>query len=79
MDRYACEFTVDIVDTPDSQMTQTDAARQMIERGTQPNHCPTARPGAPEEMADVITFLLSEKASYVNGTTWQADGGLMCK
>lgn len=58
-------------------MTQSESARMMLEYGTQPERCPAARPGLPEEMADVITFMLSEKASYVNGTTWQADGGLM--
>ncbi|GMK54833.1 hypothetical protein CspeluHIS016_0114190 [Cutaneotrichosporon spelunceum] len=62
----------------DTAMTRTSpGAAAMLAHGTQPEHCPAARPGMAEEMADVITFMLSEKASYVNGTTWQADGGLM--
>ncbi|BEI80336.1 hypothetical protein CcaverHIS002_0108650 [Cutaneotrichosporon cavernicola] len=62
----------------DTAMTRNSpGATAMLTHGTQPERCPAARPGQPAEMADVITFMLSEKASYVNGTTWQADGGLM--
>jgi 3-oxoacyl-[acyl-carrier protein] reductase len=37
---------------------------------------PLGRLGRPEELADVIAFLCSERASYVNGTTFTVDGGL---
>ena len=37
---------------------------------------PLGRFGRPEELADVIAFLCSEKASYVTGTTVTVDGGL---
>jgi NAD(P)-dependent dehydrogenase (short-subunit alcohol dehydrogenase family) len=33
------------------------------------------RPGRPEEVGDVITFLLSDRASYVTGATVNVDGG----
>ncbi|OGO04336.1 MAG: hypothetical protein A2Y73_03830 [Chloroflexi bacterium RBG_13_56_8] len=36
---------------------------------------PMARMGQPEELAALITFLASECASYITGTTIQADGG----
>ncbi|MCZ6680736.1 MAG: SDR family NAD(P)-dependent oxidoreductase [Candidatus Poribacteria bacterium] len=36
---------------------------------------PLGRLGKPEEMANVIAFLLSEEASYVTGTTVIASGG----
>ena len=38
---------------------------------------PLGRAAAPEEMASVAAFLLSEEASYVTGHTLVADGGVM--
>ena len=40
---------------------------------------PMGRPGDEQEIADLITFLASDKASYVTGSTFFADGGLMQK
>lgn len=37
---------------------------------------PGGRIGKPEEVADVVTFLLSERAAYVSGTVVNVDGGL---
>jgi 3-oxoacyl-[acyl-carrier protein] reductase len=36
---------------------------------------PMARLGAPEELAAVVAFICSERASYVTGTAIQVDGG----
>ena len=36
---------------------------------------PLGRLAAPDEVAAVIVFLLSEQASYVTGAAWSADGG----
>jgi NAD(P)-dependent dehydrogenase (short-subunit alcohol dehydrogenase family) len=36
---------------------------------------PLGRIGQPEEMAEVVSFLLSDRASYVNGAEIVADGG----
>lgn len=36
---------------------------------------PANRFGSPEEVADVVAWLLSEKSSYVNGTVITVDGG----
>jgi 3-oxoacyl-[acyl-carrier protein] reductase len=36
---------------------------------------PLGRLGDPEEIADVIVFLLSERAANVTGAAWSADGG----
>jgi 3-oxoacyl-[acyl-carrier protein] reductase len=38
---------------------------------------PIGRYGDPAELANVIVFLGSEKASFVNGTTISVDGGLV--
>ena len=38
---------------------------------------PLGRYGKPEEYADVVTFLASERASYVTGSVIRVDGGLI--
>ena len=38
---------------------------------------PIGRIGKPEELASLVAFLVSEKASYITGNTIQIDGGLV--
>ena len=38
---------------------------------------PIGRIGSPEDVANVITFLLSSKADWVTGAVWDVDGGVM--
>jgi len=38
---------------------------------------PAGRLGTPEEFAAVVTFLASERAAYVNGTSIAIDGGIV--
>jgi 3-oxoacyl-[acyl-carrier protein] reductase len=44
-------------------------------RAASEGRVPLRRYGRPEEIADVIAFLASERASYVTGTTVVVDGG----
>lgn len=44
--------------------------------GVQANLAKVGRAGKPEEVADVITFLISEKASWLNGIDIVIDGGM---
>ena len=38
---------------------------------------PMGRMGRPEELADLIVFLASERASYITGAVVQVDGGFV--
>ena len=46
------------------------------ERGEYLNYCATGRPGKSSEVADVVAFLASDEASYVNAQNIFVDGGI---
>jgi 3-oxoacyl-[acyl-carrier protein] reductase len=48
---------------------------QLPEEAEAGSHTPLGRSGTPEEVAEVIAFLASERASYLNGATIAVDGG----
>ncbi|RMF84327.1 MAG: SDR family oxidoreductase [Nitrospinota bacterium] len=60
------------------------AQRQAAEKGITPEAAiqenaravPMGRVGQPEEFANLVVFLASERASYITGTAIQIDGGL---
>ncbi|MZG18663.1 SDR family oxidoreductase, partial [Streptomyces sp. SID5914] len=64
------------IDTPLQQRAEHAAADPTRFRGDQESAIPQGRYGAVAEVADVVLFLLSDAASYVNGATVTVDGGM---
>jgi 3-oxoacyl-[acyl-carrier protein] reductase len=54
----------------DTEMVSADVASVSSEA------IPLGRNGKPQEIADLVEFLISDKASYINGETIAIDGGL---
>ena len=49
--------------------------KEMVEWYKDPSRVPLKRIGQPEDIAEAVYFLASDKASYITGTTLLVDGG----
>lgn len=68
--------TPGFIDTPMLRLIQKEMSTKPEDRA---KAIPLNRLGAPEEVASVIAFLLSEDASYVTGANIAIDGGFTAK
>lgn len=63
-----------IIETGASEkFLQTSHGRELVES------IPMDRPGDPSEVADAVTFLASDRASYINGESLVVDGAISAK
>lgn len=62
-------------------MVDTDMVRDNVLKNEEyyKNRIPVGRLARPEEIADVVTFLASEKADYLTGITIDATGGMLMR
>uniref|UniRef100_A0A914PFL5 Peroxisomal trans-2-enoyl-CoA reductase n=1 Tax=Panagrolaimus davidi TaxID=227884 RepID=A0A914PFL5_9BILA len=58
-------------------MTRHGIPIQVLEKLTKDFKIPLGRWGTPEEMAEFISFVASDKASYMTGQIVNVDGGLL--
>jgi 3-oxoacyl-[acyl-carrier protein] reductase len=55
----------------DTNKTEEEVIKTWIDK------IPLGRLGKPEELANLVVFLGSERASYITGTVIQVDGGFV--
>jgi 3-oxoacyl-[acyl-carrier protein] reductase len=62
-------------------MMKTDMAHGVLETDKERylQRIPLGRIAEPAEMADVVVFLASERASYITGATFDVSGGMLMR
>uniref|UniRef100_A0A914PE95 Uncharacterized protein n=1 Tax=Panagrolaimus davidi TaxID=227884 RepID=A0A914PE95_9BILA len=58
-------------------MTRHGISIEVLEKSTKDFKIPLGRWGTPEEMAEFISFIALNKASYMTGQIINVDGGLL--
>jgi 3-oxoacyl-[acyl-carrier protein] reductase len=59
------------IDTEMTQKVSQDAKDALL------SQVPLGRAGSPDEVAEVILFLVSDHARYITGQVWRVDGGMV--
>jgi NAD(P)-dependent dehydrogenase (short-subunit alcohol dehydrogenase family) len=57
------------IETPMTEDTMRRRGEQVLAR------VPMARMGTPEEIAEAVVWMCSDRAGFVTGSCWQVDGG----
>lgn len=74
--RINCVCPGDVLTPLTEKQLQQDPAGREAALSTMASVYPMGRIGTPEEIANVIAFLASDKAAFVTGAAWTVDGGI---